>query len=87
MEAMLARAGGLVAPDANSTLRVTFGQVKGVRARDGLFYEPQTTLRGIVEKHTGEGEFNAPKAQLARSRRCAPAGRRRTWCPISATCR
>lgn len=64
MEAMLARAGGLVAPDANSTLRVTFGQVKGVRARDGLFYEPHTTLQGIVEKHTGEGEFNAPKAQL-----------------------
>jgi hypothetical protein len=64
MEAMLARAGGLVAPDANSTLRVTFGQVKGVRARDGLFYEPQTTLQGIVEKHTGEGEFNAPKGQL-----------------------
>lgn len=64
MEAMLARAGGLVAPDANSTLRVTFGQVKGVRARDGLFYEPQTTLQGILEKHTGEGEFNAPKAQL-----------------------
>lgn len=64
MEAMLARAGGLVAPDANSTLRVTFGQVKGVRARDGLFYEPHTTLQGIVEKHTGGGEFNAPKAQL-----------------------
>ena len=64
MEALLARAGGLVAPDANSTLRVTFGQVKGVRARDGLLYEPQTTLRGIVEKHTGEGEFNAPQGQL-----------------------
>ncbi len=64
MEAMLAKAGGLVAPDANSTLRVTFGQVKGVDARDGLFYKPQTTLAGIVQKHTGEGEFNAPKAQL-----------------------
>ena len=64
MEALLARAGGLVASDANSTLRVTFGQVKGVRARDGLFYEPQTTLQGIVEKHTGEGEFNAPQAEL-----------------------
>jgi len=65
MEALLARAGGLVAPDANSTLRVTFGQVKGVRAKDGLLYEPQTTLQGIVEKHTGEGEFDAPDAQLA----------------------
>jgi hypothetical protein len=64
MEAVLARAGGLVAPDANSTLRVTYGQVKGVDARDGLFYKPQTTLAGIVEKHTGEGEFDAPQKQL-----------------------
>lgn len=64
MEAMLAKAGGLVAPDANSTLRVTYGQVKGVDAKDGLFYKPQTTLAGIVQKHTGEGEFDAPKAQL-----------------------
>ena len=64
MEALLAKTGGLVAPDANSTLRVTYGQVKGVMARDGLMYTPQTTLQGIVEKHTGEGEFNAPRAQL-----------------------
>lgn len=64
MEALLAKAGGLVAPDANSTLRVTYGQIKGVDARDGLFYKPQTTLAGIVQKHTGEGEFDAPKAQL-----------------------
>jgi hypothetical protein len=64
MEALLARAGGLVAPDANSTLRVTYGQVKGVDARDGLFYKPQTTLEGIVEKHTSEGDFNAPTKQL-----------------------
>jgi len=64
MEAMLAKAGGLVAPDANSTLRVTYGQVKGVDARDGLFYKPQTGLAGIVEKHTGEGDFIAPAKQL-----------------------
>jgi len=64
MEALLAQAGGLVAPDANSTLRVTFGQVKGVAAKDGLVYTSHTTLAGIVEKQTGEGEFNAPKAQL-----------------------
>ncbi|NWG13562.1 MAG: S46 family peptidase [Acidobacteria bacterium] len=64
MQAMLEKAGGLVAPDANSTLRVTYGQVKGVDAKDGLFYKPQTTLQGIVEKHTGEGEFNAPAYQL-----------------------
>ncbi len=64
MEALLTKAGGLVAPDANSTLRVTYGQVKGVDARDGLFYKPHTTLAGIVEKQTGEGDFNAPKYQL-----------------------
>ena len=64
MEALLAQAGGLVAPDANGTLRVTYGQVKGVDAKDGLYYKPQTTLAGIVAKHTGEGEFDAPKVQL-----------------------
>lgn len=64
MEAMLAKAGGLVAPDANSTLRVTYGQVKGVDAKDGLYYKPQTTLAGIVQKQTGEGDFDAPAVQL-----------------------
>lgn len=64
MEALLAKAGGLVAPDANSTLRVTYGQVKGVDAKDGLYYKPQTTLAGIVQKNTGEGDFDAPKVQL-----------------------
>ena len=64
MEVLLAKAGGLVAPDANSTLRVTYGQVKGVDAKDGLYYKPQTTLAGILEKNTGEGDFDAPKFQL-----------------------
>jgi hypothetical protein len=64
MQALLAQSGGLVAPDANSTLRVTYGQVKGVDARDGLFYKPQTGLAGIREKQTGEGDFNAPKKQI-----------------------
>jgi hypothetical protein len=64
MQALLEKAGGLVAPDANSTLRVTYGQVKGVDARDGLFYRPQTGLAGILEKQTGQGDFNAPKKQV-----------------------
>jgi hypothetical protein len=63
-EALLAKSGGLVAPDANSTLRVTYGTVKGVEARDGLFYLPQTTVRGIAEKATGSGEFDAPQPEL-----------------------
>jgi hypothetical protein len=64
MQALLQKAGGLVAPDANSTLRVTYGQVKGVDAKDGLFYKPQTTLAGILEKQTGQGDFNAPQKQI-----------------------
>jgi len=38
--------------------------VLGVDSRDGLFYKPQTTLAGIVEKQTGQGEFDAPKREL-----------------------
>lgn len=65
-KAVLAQAGGLVAPDANSTLRVTYGQVKArANARDGLDYRAFTTLAGIEQKHTGEGEFDAPDAQLS----------------------
>jgi hypothetical protein len=63
-EALLAKNGGQVSPDANGTLRVTFGKVLGVPAKDGLLYAPQTTLAGVAEKATGKGEFNAPQAQL-----------------------
>jgi hypothetical protein len=58
--AVLAHAGKPVAPDANGTLRVSFAHVKGYRPRDGVVYEPQTTLKGLLEKHTGEEPFNAP---------------------------
>jgi Peptidase S46 len=66
MAAALEKAGGVVAPDANSTLRVTFGQVRGVDAkdRDGVCWKPFTTLAGIVQKNTGEGDFDAPAREL-----------------------
>ncbi|HEX5854834.1 MAG TPA: S46 family peptidase, partial [Thermoanaerobaculia bacterium] len=63
-QAILEKSGGLTAPDANSTLRVTYGRILGVPARDGLLYAPQTTLAGIADKATGTGEFNAPKKEL-----------------------
>jgi hypothetical protein len=66
MSAMLEKEGGLVAPDANSTLRVTFGTVKGVSPRDGVLYLPQTTLQGLVAKvRPGDKEFDAPPALVA----------------------
>jgi V8-like Glu-specific endopeptidase len=54
-----------VYPDANSSLRVTFGNVQGVAPRDGVSYAPFTTAQGIVEKDTGVEPFNAPKVEIA----------------------
>lgn len=53
-----------VYPDANSSLRVTYGNVQGVAPRDAVSYAPFTHAEGIVEKATGEVPFNAPKAEL-----------------------
>jgi hypothetical protein len=52
-------------PDANSTLRVTFGQVQGYPTSDGGMHAPFTTVDGIAAKHTGEHPFDAPAALLA----------------------
>ncbi len=65
MTALRGMTGGKLYPDANSTLRVTFGTVRGYTPRDGVSYVPKTTLSGIVQKNTGEGEFDAPKNELA----------------------
>jgi hypothetical protein len=37
-------------PDANLTLSVAYGHVKGFRPKDGVYYKPYTTLEGIIEK-------------------------------------
>ena len=55
-----------VYPDANSTLRVTFGKVAGRdHGADGTTWTAFTTVNGVAAKATGEGEFNAPAKQLA----------------------
>ena len=49
-------------PDANSTLRVTYGKVKGYSPNDAVYYEPVTYLDGVVEKYIpGDYEFDVPK--------------------------
>ncbi|NVE01554.1 S46 family peptidase [Massilia sp. BJB1822] len=50
-----------VYPDANSTLRVTYGTVSPYSPRDGVTKGPFTTVEGIVEKHTGKEPFIAPQ--------------------------
>lgn len=49
-------------PDANSTLRVTYGKVKGSTPRDGVIYNYKTYLSGVMEKYIpGDYEFDVPK--------------------------
>lgn len=49
-------------PDANSTLRVTYGNVKGYEARDAVRYDFYTYLDGVMEKYKpGDYEFDVPE--------------------------
>jgi hypothetical protein len=63
LAAMAAFRPGRFYPDANGTLRVTFGSVEGYSPRDAVQYAPQTTVSGMVEK-AGEPPFDAPKRLL-----------------------
>jgi hypothetical protein len=56
--------GGDFIPDANSTLRLTYGRIRGYSPRDGITMRPLTTLGGIVEKNTGEPPFRVPERLL-----------------------
>lgn len=49
-------------PDANSTLRITYGKVKGYSPQDAIYYEPVTYLDGVMEKYVpGDYEFDVPQ--------------------------
>jgi hypothetical protein len=49
-------------PDANSTLRVTYGNVKGYTAKDAVQYDFYTYLDGVMEKYKpGDYEFDVPQ--------------------------
>jgi hypothetical protein len=66
MEARLAYAasqGKAMYPDANGSLRFTYGKVTG-KTVDGQIWTPFTTAEGIVAKNTGRGEFNAPAKMI-----------------------
>ncbi|MFA7288587.1 MAG: S46 family peptidase [Melioribacteraceae bacterium] len=48
-------------PDANSTLRLTYGYIKGYNPQDAVYYSPITTLNGVIEKSlSGEADFVIP---------------------------
>lgn len=49
-------------PDANSTLRLTYGQVLPYEPADGVVYDAHTTLKGVMEKEDpGNWEFVVPQ--------------------------
>lgn len=52
---------GPVYPDANGTLRFSWATVQGYVPRDGLLATPQTTVAGMIAKHTGRDPFDVPQ--------------------------
>jgi hypothetical protein len=61
-------------PDANSTLRFSYGRVEGYAPRDAVRYAPFTTLAGVLAKNSGEAPFDLSASFLAAAR---GEGRRR----------
>jgi len=57
--------GRALSPDANGSLRVSYGRVESLSPRDAVRYAPVTTVAGIVEKHTGRAPFDAPAPLLS----------------------
>lgn len=72
--AFRASQGEVVYPDANSSLRVTYGQVTQVAPRDAVQNAAFTSLNGLLEKQTGVAPFDSPAAllKLARERKFGP---------------
>jgi len=60
LEALYDWKGSALYPDASGTIRFTWGPVKGYKPADAVLYYPFTTLKGVVEKNTGEEPFDAP---------------------------
>jgi hypothetical protein len=56
-------------PDANSTLRLTFGRIKGYSPADAVYYGPISTLSGVLQKTNGTPPFyDTPQKLLDQAR-------------------
>jgi len=61
LKAMAAEKGIALAPDANSTMRLTYGKIGGYKPADAIEYKYYTTTKGIMEKEIpGDDEFDVP---------------------------
>ncbi len=69
--------GRLLYPDANFTMRVTYGKTAGFQPRDGVYYRYYTTLSGVIEKAEEDFEdYRIPQKlrELAATRDFGPYG-------------
>lgn len=54
-------AGKIMYPDANSTMRLTYGNVQDYAPKDGIVYKTTTTIEGVMQKYVpGDSEFDLP---------------------------
>lgn len=62
-------------PDANSTLRFTYGYIKGYEPSDAVYNEPFTTLKGIMQKAVGTDnpDYFLPASVLEKMMKAEPA--------------
>ncbi|HPO15024.1 MAG TPA: S46 family peptidase [Candidatus Hydrogenedentes bacterium] len=75
MDALLQYKGGMIAPDANATLRITYGTVRGYKPQAGSpEYYPFSCMSELLKKDTGEHPFNSPPALLTAAK-AGPFGR------------
>ena len=51
-------------PDANATLRITYGRVRGYSPADAVYRLPISTLAGVMEKTTGNEPYVSPQALI-----------------------
>jgi len=57
-------------PDANFTMRMSYGAVKSYRPRDGVFYDYICSMKGVIEKYKpGDYEFDLPANLVEAARR------------------
>lgn len=57
--------GALIYPDANSTMRISYGKIQNYSPKDGITYEIKTTIDGMVAKYQpGDDEFDLPQSLL-----------------------
>ncbi len=59
-QALAGMRGNTPFPDANFTMRFSYGHVKGYQPREAEYRSPFTTMKGMIEKETGVKPFDLP---------------------------